>query len=432
MPGNWCDFTQGRCLELPDGFIPPDMTGAGEMGGPCASSAACTDDKPICAAQVCRKCMGSGDDFECAKHNAQTPYCNAPSGTCVACLTTAHCSNPTPICDSSLSCRTCRTNIECPTRVCKSDGTCASPNDVATVNKEVACSDTTGNPYCQIQPALGAGKPYVAVYGSATPYQGVTLSATATTDLSVTIVGPGRGAVPPATIEGSSAPAVAVSSLVTRTTTVTLDGLHLIGSGGANRNAGMRCSPVAGTAIVIVKNCAIHDSGTSGVDSNACTLTLDSNLIGPANAGGGVKLATTPYTITNNIIFENGNMSRAVTIDDGSDGAFVFNTVANNQASAGIGGIECGAGAQKKIENSIVVSNSGASQVGAACTLTNTVTSGTVNFENTYRLKKNDTPNRACCVDKITNPIAPNANHDVDRTGRPLGNAHDIGAHEAE
>jgi len=424
---------QYRCVtDLPDGADRDGIIMSDGMTVTCANSAACSDDVPICAAQTCRKCMGSGDDLECSKHDPQAPYCNAPSGKCVPCLVTAHCANPTPICDSSLTCRTCQTHVECPTRVCKSDGTCASPNEVATVNKEVACSDTMGNPYCQIQPALATGKPYIAVYGSTTSYQGVTLSASATTDLVVAIIGPGRAAVPPATVEGSSAPAVAVSSLVTRTTNVTLDGLHIIGSGGANKNAGVRCSPVAGTAIVTVKNCAIHDSGLSGVDSNACTLTLDANLIGPANAGGGVKLAMTPYTITNNIIFENGNSGRAVTMDDPSDGAFTFNTVALNQATAGIGGIECGAGGQKKIESSILLMNSGAMQAGPQCTLTNTVTSGTINFENGYRLKKNDTANKACCVDKITNPIAPNSNHDIDQTRRPQGNAHDIGAHEVE
>jgi hypothetical protein len=425
---------QSRCVsELPDGadrdgLILPD-------GMNCSSSAACSDDKPICAAQQCRTCMGSGDDFECSRHNPQTPYCNAPMGRCVGCLTSAHCMDMlNPICDPNMSCRPCRAHLECPSRVCKADGSCVPPSDVAVVNKGVMCSNTTGNPYCEIQPALGAMKPYIVVHGHTTPYEGATLSAGATTDLNVTIVGPGRTATPTARIVGNDAPAVSISSLVGRTTSVTLDGLVMTGSTNPNRRPGVGCGVVAGTAVVTIKNSTIFDSGAAGVDSSNCTLTLDGNLIGPSNAGGGVKVTATPFTITNNIIFMNGNIARAVTMDDASDGAFVFNTVANNQSTAGIGGIECGAGGLKKIENSIVLMNTGASQVGAQCQLVNSVTSGTVNFESAsnFRLKTNDAMNRACCIDKISNPTTPNAGHDVDLIKRPLGMSHDIGAHEAE
>jgi hypothetical protein len=441
----------GRCFadnDLPDGTVPIDFSGITfDAAVKCNGSNECPSDAPICMGGMCRACSGSGDDVECTLHDPGTPHCNVSKGNCVACLLSTDCGAAAPVCDVTHVCRKCAANSECATtHICKDNGQCALPSEVAVVdntNTVAICSDTpmTGMPFCTISAGIGAGKPYVSVAASATAYPAFTAAASTLADLTVTVVGPGKSAASKATVSSASSAAVSVSSSLAHTTTLVLDGLDLIGSNGGTKKAGVACSPLMGTALVTVKDCSIHDSGAFGVDSNGCTLTVDSSLIGPNN-GGGVKVTTTTYTMTNDIIFNStaGNPGVAIT-DTASTGTMAFLTIANNGGGGGFeGGVNCPAsGATKLIQDSIVYGNSSnaGTQFAGKCALMDVVT-GTDNFAGATMTMPSLTSDyhlaaggdNSCCIDKIMSPGTPNADHDVDLTMRPKGNAWDIGAHE--
>jgi hypothetical protein len=450
-----CDVADHVCTIVFDG----GLDGSTDMAG-CTNSAMCSDTAPICSTRVCRACSGSTDDAECAIHTAATPRCGS-AGKCVVCRAATQaqdCTTATsPICDNTTSaCRACAANAECSSGVCKPDGSCADPATVAYVNNASgACSDavhasTLAAPYCQIQAAATtSGKPYVVVAGSATAYNAVSLSPTTSDIGPLTIIGPGRSATT-AKVAQSGVAAMTVSVTVAHTVTVTVDGLEFSGSGTPTPAAGVSCLRSAGSANVTVKNSLIDNCGGAGVDSNGCTLAIDADIVS-VNAGGGLKLASTSYTVTNSIISGNGSgaaTSAGVSLDNASSGTFAFNTIAKNSVAAGVGGVDCGTGATKTLASSIVLQNTplGGTQLGAQCTLSNVVTvAGDDNrglmvatapafvSATDFHLLPSNAANTACCVDKVaTDPGTANKDHDVDASKRPKGAGWDYGAHEVQ
>lgn len=476
MPGFFCDcsdtaVTYGMCVaEKPDGFLECIPTTPGDMGtdGPppkgCMASSECTDSAmPICRAKICAACTPADDRAGCQAHNPLTPRCDG-NGRCVACLPgatapeSADCGASMPICASG-ACRVCQSNSECNSGVCKADGTCASSTtEVVYVdnNPGKGCQPTGPgtqvSPFCEVQPAalaaIASAKPFVVVAGSANAYTtAINLTATAAPIGPLTILGPGHTATTTAKVQPSGvAPAVAVLTNGS-TATVTIDGLELVGIGPTS--PGVRCSFNVGAASVTLRNSLIRGAGGTGVETTGCTINVDASIIS-ANSGGGLKLSSSTYTITNSIISGNGSgsaTSAGVNLAD-STGTFAFNTVARNTISAGVGGIDCGTGAQKAILNSIVWGNTTATgtQLGAKCTLTNVVTAAGDDTQGTmsamapsfvsatdFHLKRNEAANTACCIDKVTAPSTPNKDNDVDGVKhRPKGSAWDIGAHEVD
>ena len=59
--------------------------------------------------------------------------------------------------------------------------------------------------------------------------------------------------------------------------------------------------------------------------------------------------------MSNNLIFRNGDTG--VTINKAANVSFQFNTVAGNGGATQFGGLDCGNGAAKLIERSIVATN---------------------------------------------------------------------------
>jgi parallel beta helix pectate lyase-like protein len=462
-PYGTCDTSHHTCIAGDGGTqLDGDMT---MHAGPdmfCGSSAECSDEAPICSVQRCRACADSSDDPQCVAHNPATPRCNSPTGTCVACLTSTDCANPTPVCNTTaFTCRKCAAHSECSSGVCKDDGTCAAATDIAYVNNSSgACADTMHTstpmmPYCQVQYAvLNASKAYVLVSGSATAYNSVSLIASTSALGPLTLVGPaGRGTAVKATISSTIATAALVVNGGGSSVTLIVDGMDIEGAGGATPSAAVSCqSP----ATLTIKNSTIQNSGKEGVTSAGCTLTLDANVVS-ANGNEGIKLASTTYVITNNIIHHNGGNAPGlpgVTISDSaSTGTFAFNTVAaNGGANTVEGGISCpNTGAAKLIQDSIVALNShnpaaNGTQIVGKCQLQSVVTgpdsfTGATQsapaFTADYHLDVTATgltANQACCIDKVASAATPNANHDVDEGPRPkvVGTALDIGAHEAQ
>src|SRR5438874_1609834 len=76
---------QGVCFEMPpDGFVVPDgfmLPDGFDLGSFCVMSSDCAEGMPICASQMCRKCVaGAPDDVECSRRSMATPKCDGPSG----------------------------------------------------------------------------------------------------------------------------------------------------------------------------------------------------------------------------------------------------------------------------------------------------------------------------------------------------------------
>jgi len=166
----------------------------------------------------------------------------------------------------------------------------------------------------------------------------------------------------------------------------------------------------------------------------------------------------TTYVITNDLIVDNGvtpgGLPGVSIMDSASTGTFAFNTVAGNGAGNTLeGGIACPPnGTPKLIEESIVAQNAhnpatNGTQFINKCMLQSVVT-GPDSFAGAIQsppafVSMTDfhldvgaglAANQTCCIDKISAPTTPNADHDVDRGPRPkvAGGKDDIGAHEAQ
>ncbi len=451
----YCDVGSGRCVSaIPDlggctGSVCDLSCGACDLGvdmTSCQTSAQCADVAPICSSMACRACTGPTDDAECVSHNTNTPRCDSNSGNCVACLPannaqSADCKAAmSPICGAGSICRVCAAHAECGSLVCNSDGSCAAQSDVAYVdNKNGTCTGThtgtIGDPYCDIQIAIMmSGKSIVRAAGSTLAYGRLTIASG-----SITIVGPGGMTSPSVKVGGDlTNPAVSVSG---SSTAVKLDGIEITG-GGAGQDGVVCSSTTVGPALTLFRT-YVHNVPGRGLTTSKCVVTVDRTQIGPANGGGGMGITDGTYAVTNSFIVANGTLGPGVALSTGSTGTFRHNSVVNNLVAAGIGGIDCGTGAMKTIENSIVFGNtkSGASQVTTTCSLafvdideTSAVSSNrnvAPDFVNAvtsdFHLNGKTANNNSCCIDQIaSSPIL----YDYDGTARPQNVKWDIGAHE--
>lgn len=435
-----------RCIE-PNCDMGCDMTT--QM---CTSSVNCSDQQPICGTQkFCRPCTGTADDAECKTRNAATPYCNVEIGQCAQCrpnISTTDCSGTMPICAQNGSCRKCASHDECSLGICKGDGGCATADEIAYVNNAVTCSDTahdstSSNPYCQISAAIkNSGKPVIKVLGGNSAYASVSITSGSFTILAGN-----------AEISGDlTNPAIAVSGA---TTNVAIEGIK-VKAGGSGQH-GIACSSTSSPGPTLaIRQSIITGVGGAGVSANQCnvtierssistnqgtgitisnsTVTIDRSTIGPSNSGGGIKLTDSKYSISNSFIVANGLLAPGVSLLGTSSGTFAFNTVAKNQVNAGTGGIDCGGGETRAIENSIIWGNI-PSNTGPACMLVKSVTTPAMdpNFKNAtgpnfdFHLDGTTPANLACCIDQIdSSPV----DHDFDGTKRPQGTKWDVGAHE--
>jgi hypothetical protein len=430
----------------------------------CSDSSKCSGDAPVCSGSACMPCAPPGASTECATYHAPLKVCG-PLGGCVECMTKDDCRDTNRTCDTATNtCKPCSANADCSTGACKPGGVCASPGEVAYVNKDLSgCSDlvhmsSPTAPYCQIQMAATLDKAsYIVVTGSATSYDALNLTAIASSIGPVTIIGPGRnpaGGGPTVKI----APAIVASAVLVSTNgsaaTVTIDGLELTGTA----SPGIKCQAGTGAASLTVSGSSIHDSGKAGIDSAGCTLVADANVIA-GNPGGGIHFAgaSTTHTITNNIIHDNsGSGAYGVRLDDSPAGSiFAFNTVVANgpTGDTAAGGMICPATPPAAlIQDSIIVGNShnttGGTQFAGQCQLQSVVVgtdSTTSGIQKTPAFTSDDhldvstptaqTTNADCCIDKLVAPGTPMADHDVDRTTRPKGSSatpYDIGAHEVQ
>jgi hypothetical protein len=435
----FCDTATHECIAIGDlgADLGPDLA---KM---CTSSTTCTSGSArFCDATsgTCRACMAS----DCASPSGVCATSGPLSGACVECVDEGPCMAAQKTCDAaSGTCVACSKHSECGSGICDA-GKCVKATDIAYVdNQHTGCASGDGsqaNPLCEVNPAIATMKAYVRVAGSATSYAQIAVMSAS--NVTVTIVGPGKSA----SLTARFKPASAVAALIQPaggTTKVVLDGLELIGE-STPAHAGVSCSGAGGTADLTVRDCYVHASGGVGISSDTCTLTLAQNFVAN-NQGGGVTVTSGSYDIQNNLIYLNtATNAPGVTIGASTSGTFRFNTVAkNNNSGGGSGGMNCVSSAQ--VLDSIIFANTVAAAQVTGCTLVRTATGGTdgvtgdfatpptfVDPLTDFHLKPGSDPNnKLCCVDKAASTGSP-PSVDVDNTKRPKGGGYDVGAHEVE
>jgi hypothetical protein len=453
----------------------------------CSDSSTCPGSTPVCAQQVCGGCQldaDGGSSPACATHHPATPLCG-PGGACVECLSKDDCDSKHQTCSTSHACGPCAANADCTSGLCCTTGTlpngtgctpgmCSNETSLLYVNNAPGanCNDTGGTPgsfntpFCTLQKGLNASastSKTVIVFGGmgyseallASPAQNSGL------DYVATAVGVGSPLVNP-----SAGALLSVSGLAGKQVTLSLDGFNFDGTNAAD---GVLCTGDATnyprTTLSLLRS-TVRNSPMIGVSSQAkCTVTLDADFIS-FNKGGGIKLDTTDFALTNLLLQGNGKTGTGTGssfggINESAAGEVgkmsLFNlTVVDNKSDDGAvaSGLQCQIMAPT-ITNTVVYTNLGAggTEVQTACKTSLTysafVGAGVVNanhnqdlmgcspsiFDST-NVANPYTPAKGglkpcSLVDDGTNTGAPD--HDLIGTSRPQPSAgmFDIGCYEA-
>jgi hypothetical protein len=298
----------------------PNYCDGGNCGGPCTES----NGTCVCLAKTCVEC--TADDER-------------------------NCSGTTPQCGNDNRCRACRANDDCDSGACLEDGSCASPDEVIYASPSGVstggCGRMAGQNECSLAQALIEVAP---------PRDVIRLAAGSYTVPNV---------VDGLDFSTKSATVVARSATITRTGTGAIlsvrnnQRLKLIGGTiqGPNNDDGLTCS-LGGQ--LIVHETTIERMSQSGIETDACTLTVSRATI-RNNLEGGIRMtAPRVATITNNLVYRNGGAGSlvggmALMLEAGSK--VEFNTVADNNAATGVattaGGIACEAQAYDALFNLI-------------------------------------------------------------------------------
>ncbi len=336
----------------------------------CAASADCTDPaRPVCdASGTCQPCAAEAD---CAARPA-TPHC-APAGQCVECLDGSHCVPAAPVCDTAnWTCRGCVLDAECAELCDDASGACVPEADIIYVDAAVAASGPT---CAKAAPCKTIAEGVARVTASrsrikvapGTYAEGVTLN-----NITVRIVGPGASINP---VSSNQACVV-----VQGTSTVTLDGMTLLGALGGSNADGLRCEGSAGLTDLVIRGVTIRSNEAQGLDAANCSITVERTRV-DANSDGGILLTNADFTIRNTFIVANGRTTGGGSAfggvqvgapPSGPAGArFEFNTVADNTANVAVAaGVICPVATAIPASNVIVYGNGTALQVSGMCSWT--------------------------------------------------------------
>ncbi len=421
--------------------------------GACRTVLNCKDDAaPICDATSlsCRACQPGSDDTACRNRNPATPICGS-QGRCIGCSANSDCTDlRNPVCGSNKACGPCQRSSDCVSGICSADGSCAPSNDVLYVNNKASCSATPrgskDDPFCTIKDAIDAAnamnKSFISVEASGTAYPPLLVTSVGSNGLRIVGAGSGTGtgvALHSTTTEA----ALRVEATGGSSLKLTVSGLDL---DSANGNA-VEC---LGNAALTIESSRLHNS-SEGLLATGCKVTVDGARI-YLNRRNGISLTNvSEYNIQNTMIWRNDVSGIALA---NSQGVLRFLTIYSNGTASGdrSPGVDCGAG-NNPVEHSLVFSNISnltpelINQQMVGCMTTNVLTND--NRNGTYRqtvpdfisasgsdasrfdlrLKSDSATNADCCIDKV--PSGTYINHDIDGNKRPLGTAHDIGAHEA-
>lgn len=386
-----CDSIAHECVATTVGNN--DLSVADLTGG-CQSSSQCPDSTPICDAGNCRACSGTSDNSECVVHKSSTPYCNAQTGLCNQCTQATQatdCAAATPVCGDG-TCRTCANHSECSSGICIFDGPnlgrCADPTQIAYVDSKgsVATCNTNGmthdgnspaTAYCDLQPGVGSGKPFILVTGHGNT-GGAYGSISITTSVTTTIVGPGQGVANPALTFDVANDQVSVMPSGGAGVFLIIDGLELGDRTNPTAQNGINCNATGGSsAKIIVRRSAIQHNGKNGITATNCDITVDQTFIGPANSAGGVYIKTSDFTIQNSVIHDNGSTTtnfggiQIAGLGTAGRGRIINDDVVDNasQNSGGkYSGIDCAMGTVVVLNTALIGNTSGtATELRSSC-----------------------------------------------------------------
>jgi hypothetical protein len=144
--------------------------------------------------------------------------------------------------------------------------------------------------------------------------------------------------------------------------TLTLQGVTVTGATGGGH--GIYCNAPSSASTLTVVESTIEQNAGIGLTATNCNVNLHRNTV-RNNSGGGVKLDSGTFKITDSVIANNGTKDvtpmGGLSLAAPTSVTFVNNTVVNNQAaSTKAGGVICSGG--ESLRNSILSGNSGASQ----------------------------------------------------------------------
>jgi hypothetical protein len=307
-------------------------------------------------------------DQECT---APVAVCDTQAMQCVQCtdVNAAACTGATPACAPDHTCHAgCRSDTDCASGACLGDGSCADPARLLWVARDVTGTTCTPADKCTLPTALalvGATRDIVHLdplgYHFPTPFD---------LDRDVTIAGLG------ATLAVDQDAVFRIASQ----RVVTLDFLTLGGVAPALPNDGIDCT----NATLTARQITVALTAGIGINASGCTLVLERATLHD-NAGGGVLLGGGGrFTLTNNFIFRNGNVTSATcggvellgSVDPAS--RLELNTIVDNHASPGAtdaGGVICN-GATFTAPNNLIARN----DVGGDTAASNAQTLGTCTY----------------------------------------------------
>jgi hypothetical protein len=334
--GDMGDMSPVPCKGPTDCSATPSTPFCGP-GGTCVACLKSTDctlaSAPVCTQNKCGGCATSGD---CVRFQP-TPYCNMGDGACVQCLSSDNCLSSNKACDTSTGqCSACTSNSQCTSDLCCtsgalpngnpcSSGSCVDPASVVYVSASgKSCpvgpgSGTLLDPYCKIADGITAAatitsKTAVVLAGTygenlvVKPMAGVTFTAFA--------VGIGGPVVAPS----AAGPALTLDkSLGATQISVSFDGFTFKGATSATGH-GISClgSGTASATKLVLTHSTVSNNGGIGVSAATCDVTLNQDVIGPANLQGGIVLSATDYTLQNLQVAGNGTLDGAAP-SSGSD-----------------------------------------------------------------------------------------------------------------
>lgn len=427
--GMVCDKNQSlKC-------VPIKNSCTGPAACPSETSAACPVDTGICT-----PCSA---DNQCTAwstaHNHTPALTHCAKGLCIECTASTDCTDSLkPTCDATTGdCRACKIDGDCASGICRKagdypetppvsglmTGQCVSPTNIAYAsNNASGCSDTgagtMAQPYCSVAKAMTAGKAYINVLASATPYPALTVGSG-----NVVLIGPGRDASPTATF-----PSVTVNGGAT----LALSGVSIAASAVAPAGA-VTCT-AGGT--LYLRDAVITNTPGRGIDaeSGCAKLYVERTRINNTTAYGiiigGTGATVTQYRIVNNALVLCGSPGTgeeyAVKLGTKSSptGYFAYNTLNKNNK-----GLICDT--DRTINDSIVAGSTGVNIAGCSPQVLKNVQT-TADLASGAEPKLLDTaPNAACCIDKGVIPMQPQTiPTDYYGVDRPMGGGYDVGYHE--
>jgi hypothetical protein len=372
------------------------------------------DGSPIDAPTAC---TGDGD---CA---APTPFCDVPTGFCLACRVDADCPADRPVCDPLGACTTCAADADCESLACLPDGTCADPARVL-----YAAGSGTGSECSTAMPCTLA-----TAFGSVSATRDVIKAAPdsypAQTGIAVVATLLATGA----TITG---PADDIALGLTA-------GADLVVVGATIRGAfyGVTCE---GSARLRMHRVAIGANSVGMYVS--CDVAVVRSTIG-GNAWAGAYVYGGTLALSNVFVVDNGpqaaggfGMTGGIVFTDTSTGRIELSTIAGNVSGNGAGGIQCiGTHAGLAITSIIAYDNS-SPDLTTECPLAHSIAgtyggTGTANLAldplfvdsaaGNYHIAPGS-PAVGLADPTLTIPL----DHDGDARPQPAGSAADSGADE--